>query len=46
MRMICVLIRARWMQPPVRIQLATAHMEAELKWVESAIKKVKNDELP
>lgn len=27
-------------------RLATAHMEAELKWVESAIKKVKNDELP
>lgn len=28
------------------LRLATAHMEAELKWVEGAIKKVKNDELP
>lgn len=27
-------------------RLATAHMEAELKWVEGALKKVKNDELP
>lgn len=26
--------------------LATAHLEAELKWVEGALKKVKNDELP
>ena len=27
-------------------RLATAHLEAELKWVEGALKKVKNDELP
>lgn len=27
-------------------RLATAHMEVELEWVESAIKKVKKDELP
>lgn len=27
-------------------RLAAAHMEAELKWVEGAIRKVKNDELP
>ncbi|GMU19157.1 MAG: PadR family transcriptional regulator [Candidatus Babeliales bacterium] len=27
-------------------RLATAHMEAELKWIETAIKKVKNNELP
>lgn len=26
--------------------LAVAHLEAELKWVESALEKVKNDELP
>jgi len=27
-------------------RLATAHIEAELKWLEGALKKVKNDELP
>ena len=27
-------------------RLATAHLQAELKWIEGAIKKVKNDELP
>lgn len=27
-------------------RLATAHLEAELKWIEGAIKKVKNGELP
>ena len=27
-------------------RLATAHLEAELKWIEDAVEKVKNDELP
>lgn len=27
-------------------RLITAHLEAELKWIEGALKKVKNDELP